>query len=632
MEVITKKKGGVSHGLILLFGLTILIASILIYLFILKGVYGRFSANELIPDTAVLKNALFGEKPKIAVLYSRYTENMLPAGSTWLNDNIITWRKFLNNTRYDYDVISDTDLETGDISHYSLLVLPGSKSLSDREIIRIKKFIDAGGSIFATSGIASYSNDGKWRGWEFLSEIFGIKYSKEISNDAATKIHTLRGGLNLTANIPTGFPLRVATWDLPIAAEVLDPRSTQVSFWYNYKLEGGLSREEIKHSAGIVSGTYGSGRFVWMGFEINSVIGVQEDYVYFDRLFNNSINWLTYQPIAYIKDWPADFKSAAMITPMTGSDLQNTENLLEVLSSEKVKASFIVDPSLLAVQQKLNINLKAYGDISALVDIGYRPTVTDTSYKLNSLQLQQQKLKSAQSSLENYFKTEVNGFLPYYGTYDNNTIQAAVNNNYQFIFVDSLTDRSVPKTLLADGKRIIVFTKTARDDYEVIRDYGLTEKEFQFYTYQEDIDRVLFEGGLYIFKPHSEYQCRPENVEVIRDVIKELKRKNFWIATASEIGNWYKSKDRVELRVDKRGKTRVVLNVSNSGSETLNDLVVEVDLNDNAEQISLDAEIIGTKPAKLKHSPGSRIIQLYVDELKPDESRTYYIDYNKPNV
>lgn len=632
MEVIAKKSGGVNQGLILVFGLTIVVASVLIYLFILKGVYGRFHAGELIPDTALLKNNLFGEKPKIALLYSRYTENMLPQGSTWLNDNIITWRKFLNNTKFAYDVISDEEIESGKIMNYTLLVLPGSKSLSDLEIIQIKRFINSGGSIFATSGIASYSNDGKWRGWEFLSELFGIEFSKEISNDEATKIHTLRGGHNLTANIPTGFPLRVATWDKPMAVEVLDPRSTQISFWYNYKLDGGLTREQIKKSAGIVSGTYGTGRFVWMGFEINSVVGVQDDYIFFDRLFNNCINWLTYHPIAYIKDWPADYKSAAVITPMLSNDIYNINNLLKILDEEKIKVSFLIDPNLLMVNQGLPKNLRSFGDFSAVIDIGHSPFPADTNFKLNPLNIQKEKMKRAKIDLEKHLGVEVNGIIPYYGAFDNNSIKAAVLTGYKYIFTDSLTDRSVPKTLIYENSMLTTFTKTARDDYEVIRDFGLTDNDFQFYTYQEDIDRILFEGGLYVFKPHTDYQCRIENVEVIRTIINELKKKNFWISTAGEIGNWFSSKDRVELRVDKRGNTRVVLNVSNSGTETLNDLVIEVDLNDNAEKISLDAEIIGTKPAKLKHTPGSRIIKLYLDELEPKESRTYYIDYNKSNV
>lgn len=69
-------------------------------------------------------------------------------------------------------------------------------------------------------------------------------------------------------------------------------------------------------------------------------------------------------------------------------------------------------------------------------------------------------------------------------------------------------------------------TKTARDDFEIIRDFGLSLPEFQFYTYQEDLDRVLFEGGMYVFKLHNDYQCRSDYVDVVKDVIKDLKKKN----------------------------------------------------------------------------------------------------------
>ena len=81
------------------------------------------------------------------------------------------------------------------------------------------------------------------------------------------------------------FRLKVATWDRPMAVEVLDPRTTQVSFWYNYRMDDGLVREEIKKSAGIAYGTYGKGRFMWMGFELNSIIGVQEDYILFRDVY-----------------------------------------------------------------------------------------------------------------------------------------------------------------------------------------------------------------------------------------------------------------------------------------------------------------------------------------------------------
>lgn len=625
-------KGNVNQFLILFSGIIILIAAILVYYFVLRGVYGRFDITSLLPSEEAVKKTLIGETDQVAILYSKYTENMLPAGSTWLADNLSTWKKFLGNMNIGYDILSDQDIEQGKLHRYRLLVLPGSKSLSDKEILQIKKYLEMGGSVFATSGIASYSEDGKWRGWQFFNQVFGMQFTHEIKNDGVLKIHTLRGGIPLTATIPTGYPLKVATWDIPMAAEVLDPRTKQVSFWYNFRLEEGLVREGIKRSTGIAYGSYGEGRFVWMGFEINSVIGLQEDYILFDRFFNNCVHWLTYSPIAYVKDWPEGYDAAAVIMPVLTGDVDNISNLIPILQSEKVDATFFVEEETAKFRSNLITSLANYGEIAALVDIGYSSSITDTVNKLNSLDEQIHKMKSAKGTLEGITNQPVSGILPYFGLFNNNTITAAINSDLKYLLTDSLTDRSVPKTLIRGDKRILSLTKTARDDYEVIRDLGLTLPDFQFYTYQEDLDRILFEGGMYVYKIHTEFQCRADYVSVIRDVIRDLKKKKFWITTASEIQKWYEKRDYIELRAERRGNNRVAIKVTNPGKEVINDLVIDVDLNDDVKNISIDTEIIGTKPAVIKHDPGSRILYLMIDDFRPGESRTYFIDYDRVNT
>lgn len=619
----------VNQFFIIISGIVILISAILIYYFILRGVYGRFDVDDILPNQSVIEDFLFGKSPDVAILYSKYTENTLPIGSTWLNDNLATWKKFLGNLNLKYDIISDQTIENGEHLNYKLLILPGTKSISNEQALQIKKYLEDGGSIFATGGIGSYSNDGKWRGWEYLNQVFGVQYSHELKPNEFSKIHTVCGSLPITANIPTGFPLKVATWDRPMAVEVLDPRTTQVSFWYNYRLDDGLVREEIKKSAGIVFGNYGKGRFMWMGFELNSIIGVQEDYIFFERLFNNSIKWLLYSPIAYVRDWPTGYEAAAVITPVLSNETENINNLLSVLKDEGLPATFFVDPSTSELNKSLVKNISNYGEIGALVDIGYLSSINDKENKLNSYKKQFEKISKAKTSLETIVSKSVTGLLPFYGLFDNTTLNALINANFKYVLTDSLTDRSVPKTVIRGDKRIVTMTKTARDDYEVIRDFGLTLPDFQFYTYQEDLDRVLFEGGMYIFKLHTDYQCKIENIGVVRDIIKELKRKKFWITTASEIQKWYEKRDYIEIRSDRRGKTRVAVKVSNPGVESINNLVIDIDLNDFANNVTIGSELIGTRSASLKHTNGSQMVYLFIDDLKSGESRQYYIDYDQ---
>lgn len=613
-------------------GFVIIISAILVYYFILRGIYGRFDTSEILPNSNIIQNFLFGSEPEVAILYSKYTENTLPVGSTWLNDNISTWKKFLDNLNLKYEIISDQKIEAGDYKKYKLIVLPGTKSLSEKEALQIKKYLENGGSVFATGGIGSYSNDGKWRGWEFLNQVFGVQFSHELKPDEYSKIHTVCGSLPITANIPTGFPLKIATWDRPMAVEVLDPRTTQVSFWYNYRMDDGLVREEIKKSAGIAYGNFGRGRFMWMGFELNSIIGVQEDYIFFERLFNNSIKWLMYFPIAYVRDWPTGYDAAAVVAPVLTNDVDNINNVLPIIKNEGISATFFVDPLTAENNKELVRKISAYGEIAALVDIGYLASINDKYNKLNTYPEQLKKLNAAKEKLEKISSSSVTGFLPYYGLFDQNTLNAVINSNYKYVLTDSLTDRSVPKTIIRGDKRIVTMTKTARDDYEIIRDFGLTLPEFQFYTYQEDLDRVLFEGGMYILKLHTEYQCRSDYANVLKDVIKDLKKKKFWIATATEIQKWYEKRDYIEIKADRRGKTRVALKVSNPGIESINNLVIDLDLNDFAQNITIGSEIIGTRTASVKHTAGSQMVYLFIDDLKPGESRQYYIDYDQVSL
>ena len=433
-------------------GFVILISAILVYYFILRGIYGRFDTSEILPDSNIIEDFLFGKEPEVAILYSKYTENTLPVGSTWLNDNLSTWKTFLDNLNLKYEIISDQKIENGEHQKYKLIVLPGTKSLSEKEALQIKKYLENGGSVFATGGIGSYSNDGKWRGWEFLNQVFGVQFSHELKPNEFSKIHTVCGSLPITANIPTGFPLKVATWDRPMAVEVLDPRTTQVSFWYNYRMDDGLVREEIKKSAGIAYGNFGKGRFMWMGFELNSIIGVQEDYIYFERLFNNSIKWLMYFPIAYVRDWPTGYEAAAVVAPVLTNDVDNINNILPIIKNEGISATFFIDPATAENNRELVRKISSYGEIAALVDIGYLASINDKFNKLNSYAEQLKKLNAAKETLEKISSSSVSGFLPYYGLFDQNTLNAVINSNYKYVLTDSLTDRSVPKTIIRGDK------------------------------------------------------------------------------------------------------------------------------------------------------------------------------------
>ncbi|MFH0733956.1 MAG: hypothetical protein V1773_05580 [bacterium] len=608
-------------------GTVLVISSILVFLLVIQGVYGDFKLMEIAPTPENLSSKSPMEI-NVGVLYSKYTENMLvPEGNTWLNDNVTTWETFLKSSHISYTLINDQTIELGKHFDYDIIVLPGCKALSDKENSELKKYLDRGGSIFATGGTSSYDNSGKWRGWDFFTEVYGLKFSKEINPEEYYQVHTLRGNLPLTAGIPTGYALKIATWDRPIYAEIFEPRTTQASFWYDFRREAGLVREEVRKSAGIAFGTYGRGRYVWYGFELNSIIGKQEDYIFFDRLFRNSMNWLSYAPTAFVKDWPSPYSAAAIFIPTLNENAENLGNLKQIINSIGVKPTIFIDAGKIQEDSIIARTVSSYGELGAIIDVGYLDSFNDTINKLYDKDYQYKLFKSSQYNFNQVTNSSVKGIMPLFGFYDENTLQAMSKYNYDYIITDSLTDRSVPKVIVRNEKPILLITKTARDDYEVIREYGLTDIEFQKYTYEEDIDRVVFEGGLYVLKVHSDYQLKPEYAQVIPALFKYMKTKNIWITTISQLKDWWLKRGGIEIRFDTRSKRRIAVEVSNPVTNREDSYVVEVYVNKDVRDIKISSDIINTKLPDSRYDPNSQTLYLFVDKLKAGESRSFLIDY-----
>lgn len=618
----------VNYSIIFLSGLVLLITAFLVFLLIVRNIYGNYDLQEIIPTKKNLTFLTDSKERKVAILYSKYTENSLPSGSTWLRDNIDAWKKYIENAKFDYDVISDQSLELGEAFKYKTLVIPGAKSLSDKEIVQLKKFIEGGGSLFVTGGPATYSDDGKWRGWDFFTELFGMKFNTEIKPEETYKIHTLRGGLPITVGIPAGFALKIATWDRPIMAEVLEPRTTQASFWYDFRREAGLVREGISKSAGIAYGTYGSGRFVWYGFQITSVLGTQKDYIFFEKLFNNSLNWLTYNPTGDIKIWPEPYTAAAVVLPTLDEDIYNINNITGAINSKQYPATFFVDAQTAIKNKGLIRSIAKYGNIGAVVDIGFVESPGDTVNQLYTKDLQSTNLKFAADTLGKISGSDVHAIMPFYGYYDNNTLQLMSQLGLQFIVTDSLTDRSEPELKIMGDKKILVITKTARDDYEIIGRYGLTQPEFQKYTYEEDVDRLLFEGGLYVLKVHTKYQLQPQSADVVRDVLRYIRSKNIWVTSLNELMNWWEKRNVVETRYETRSKRRIAVEITNPSDETAENLVMQVNLNKKVKNIHVTTELINVKVPRYELSEDQQTIYFYVDKMEPHETRTLLVDFD----
>ncbi len=607
-------------------GAALFVAGLMFYLLIIKGVFGEVKVSEMVPSKKNIEDAI-NQKTEVAILYSKYTENLLEEGSTWLSDNISTWEKFLKSHKIPYNIIGDHEVELGEERRYKIVVMPGSRVLSDKEVAELKRYIKDGGSLFSTGGPATFSPDGKWAGWRFFNEVFGLKFSKEIDSEGGTtKIHTIRGNLPITTGVPTGYTLDIATWDRPIYAEVLEPRTIQASYWYDFRREHGLVIENIQKSAGSAFGQYGSGRFVWYGFELNSVIGNQQDYIFFDRFFSSSMDWLLHNPTVELVDWPPPYHSAAVMVPIISKEPDNLKNFSGLFGTSDASTVFA---DALRLNEDKNSLIKYSGgmNIGLILDIGYIESFEDTTNSLYTIEEQDDILRNAQLEADSLLGINVKKLMPSNGYFDKNTLAAMAKNGFNLLFTDSLTDRIIPKTEIFNGKKIFIVGNTARDDYRVIREWGLKELNFQEYTYDEDVDRIDFTGGLYVLKVHTDEQLKPENVGVLKHVIDYLRKKNVWFTTLDELQQWWFKKGAVELNYTSRGKRRISIEVSNPSDETVYDFMVKIYLNKSVSNLQVSSDIINTKIPEYTFNEATQSVYLTFNKLEAGDTRSLLLDF-----
>ncbi|GAB1351106.1 hypothetical protein MASR1M107_33210 [Ignavibacteriales bacterium] len=297
------------------------------------------------------------------------------------------------------------------------------------------------------------------------------------------------------------------------------------------------------------------------------------------------------------------------------------------MAQEGVKATFLVEGGAAGSNADLIKSLSAYGDISGVVDIGFMSSVNDTANKLKKLEVQESDFNNSKKTFRTVTGTTLKGIKPLYGLFDDNSLMAAAASGIKYIITDSLTDRSVPKYVVKGEEAIITVTKTVRDDKEIVGRYGLVEHDFQLYTYLEDVDRLIFEGGLYVLKLHTNFQLKPEYVSVVKDVIKYMKEKDMWITSMPVLYTWWTNNNRVELRVEARGTSRMVIALSNVGNTILKEVLVPVDFTLMPKTYKISTEIINTPLPDTDVNREQRKLTLKVKNLKPSESRIYYIDY-----
>ena len=428
----------------------------------------------------------------------------------------------------------------------------------------------------------------------------------------------LYGNTPLTRELPAGYSFFVQVYDPAFQVRPVGPNTHPVGYWK----DGATSQQPVPFNdyTSIIYGSRGEGRYVYMGFR-RDAMGVgkatPEDIGNIERFFSNALHYLRRKPVVWLKDWPAPYNSGALLSGIGTSRLDYLLSVADSLNKEDVKGTFFVEPAQADLYRSTVENLQHYGEVAVLDNYSYKTSEpgVDVIQRVTNLRL----------VLEDITNSQVKSYRSLYmEPLDPNIHESLALAGYLTVFADSIERQSVPRVLRYTTPRMTQYSVTAWRDEELISNWE--GGEFDLNPVHKDIERLAQEAGLYQFIFSTEGLARPEYRHLLSEIVQTLKTNRYWVATSSEITQWWRDQHGIKATLEQSGDSRLVLHLSNQNGRVVNQVGVNIDIGRQVNGVRIRPELIGSPIPKHDLSYDNSQLFIKVSSLKPQQTRLFHID------
>ena len=433
---------------------------------------------------------------------------------------------------------------------------------------------------------------------------------------------TLRAGTPLTANIPAGARVAVQLFNPGIRLRVVEQRTQSSGFWYDFSTDEEIEESPFLNSAGLVHGTYGKGRFVYMGFQ-RDAIGYSGSESYegdvLAQLFANTLNYLLREPYGWIRDWPGGYEAGATFAGLGEQHPDQLRVAADYLSSQNVPAAYFLRAETAALAPELVQYLKQHGEIGLLDSLRHDDH--------GSVLAQKAQFERSRKTFEAAGAPNLKGYRPdATGILSNTTAEALAETGFSYFSSEWIHPYSIPRVFTYAPNVVVGMSKTAFTDREATAYEPLDLDRSSTSVFAEDVQRTYHEGSLYQLVFSSDYLARPEYLFELKQIVKRLQEQNVWLASGEEMTNWWKAKLKLELDVVRRGPARIAVRISNTGPALDKPTRVLVNLGERVDGITIRPELTRTPMPDHELRADQTMLTLRLDPFRAGESRTYHID------
>jgi len=541
---------------------------------------------------------------KIAVLYSAYTEKQQSGESTFYIDQFTAWELFLMQHKIPYKVMYDKELESGISEDYDILILPSVKSISSQELNSISKYLEDGKSILSVGSTFIEDEEGMQNDHSNMESIFGLRIDEFALSGKMNYFHSLTSHPLFEDENNRDRLIQISNKNFPLTAVINSNNTFPIGF---YQIN---ESEKLSDSlTSIVYGYNGSGKFIWIGFDITSVIGGKEDNQVFENLVLKSLKWLDKEPKIWISNYPEEKKSAVILTLENYSGMK--PEVINLLLKENYKPHVILTP---AIKLSPGLQNKISND-NYILDL--------SSYILNSKD-DYDKIIS-QISISNIefgisLKSVMFSKIP-----------------FEDSFLSSLKDAGIEIVLFNSPISATPFlSKNSILFVPMFRTYlkGIIDKEDSYSRklQQEKYDKQYYQASelnaLYFHNYDSRINCNENSAEDYLLLLNRIKDDEPWFPSLMELKEWWILKENILVKIKSFNESALEFILSNNNFKTVESITANISVANPFNKRFLTIKS-GNRDVDYTFNDKSDEIKIHVNDLSSRQSKNIIIKFNE---